>query len=312
MIRRRRRKKFYKVRWERFLTFLGALALVIYLLVSTVNYFRRPSRTVSADEGPQNAIASLPPEESTLEKAVSDERTIDISAVQSTEQPMLTMIATLQPTQTPEPEQVRMLPVVRRSGLEKNEGKVALTVDDCFQTQNVRKVLDMADQYKFKITFFPIGEVAKKNPALWKEVHDRGHQIENHSLSHGDMTKLTDEEAYQEIIKQNQVINNCLGSNYEMHFFRPMGGIGREHVPLHKILNDMGYFGVAYWSQVGTDSPEQILKKLQSGDIILFHTTNTDIKKLNVVVPGVVERGYQFITLNEMYNLEPNAMSPLQ
>jgi hypothetical protein len=35
--------------------------------------------------------------------------------------------------------------------------KVAITVDDCLQFDNLRAILDLADDYGAKLTFFPIG-----------------------------------------------------------------------------------------------------------------------------------------------------------
>lgn len=197
-----------------------------------------------------------------------------------------------------------MLPVVSRA---KNAGnKIALTMDDCNEGQNVLKMLDIADQYGFKMTFFPIGKAVEKNPDVFREVYERGHEIENHSYSHKNMTELSDDEAIKEIVRQNEAVNKALNLTYEMHIFRPPSGAGMKSEKLHGILANLNYEALASWGISGTQDPDKVLKNMRSGDIILFHAKDKDISRLEYFIPEAIERGFEFVTINELYNKEPN------
>lgn len=49
---------------------------------------------------------------------------------------------------------------------------------------NTRRILDMLDSYGISATFFILGWVAERLPALTKEIHRRGHEIACHGYGH--------------------------------------------------------------------------------------------------------------------------------
>jgi polysaccharide deacetylase family protein (PEP-CTERM system associated) len=49
---------------------------------------------------------------------------------------------------------------------------------------NTRRILDLLDSFSFKATFFVLGWVAERLPALTKEIHRRGHEIACHGYGH--------------------------------------------------------------------------------------------------------------------------------
>jgi polysaccharide deacetylase family protein (PEP-CTERM system associated) len=49
---------------------------------------------------------------------------------------------------------------------------------------NTRRILDMLDSFSIKATFFILGWVAERLPALTKEIHRRGHEIACHGYGH--------------------------------------------------------------------------------------------------------------------------------
>lgn len=50
--------------------------------------------------------------------------------------------------------------------------------------RNTRHILDMLDSFSIKATFFILGWVAERLPALAKEIHRRGHEIACHGYGH--------------------------------------------------------------------------------------------------------------------------------
>jgi polysaccharide deacetylase family protein (PEP-CTERM system associated) len=59
---------------------------------------------------------------------------------------------------------------------------------------NCHRLLDIFDRYEVKATFFVLGWVARRFPALVREVHERGHELACHSYWHRRIYTLTPEE----------------------------------------------------------------------------------------------------------------------
>ncbi len=204
---------------------------------------------------------------------------------------------------------VRMLPIL--SYRKESSDKVAITIDDCFQFENIREILDLADRYGAKLTFFPIGYQIKKQPDLWQEILDRGHEIENHSFHHMNISYLTDEQLYRTIAMDEREMNKTLGVNYKMKYFRPKGGAGLKEPRLSKVLRELGYQAIASWGLSGSQDVNKFLRKCNGGHVVLFHTTDKDLAKLRKVIPALHKKGLKMVTLNEMYGKPANEITPL-
>ena len=97
---------------------------------------------------------------------------------------------------------------------------VALTFDDGPSETTTHEVLDILEKYKIPATFFLIGElITEKTIPIMKREFELGCEIENHSFTHSDMTKLSAEEIREEIEKTSVAIRNAVG--VEPKFFRP-------------------------------------------------------------------------------------------
>ncbi|MDD1621234.1 MAG: polysaccharide deacetylase family protein, partial [Methylococcaceae bacterium] len=63
-------------------------------------------------------------------------------------------------------------------------GEVAITIDDGPDPEVTPAVLDLLDQHSAKATFFCIAEKAQRYPDLCRDIVNRGHAVENHSMHH--------------------------------------------------------------------------------------------------------------------------------
>ncbi|MBP3410528.1 MAG: polysaccharide deacetylase family protein [Clostridia bacterium] len=189
------------------------------------------------------------------------------------------------------------------------ENIIAVTVDDCFQADNLRQIVQCALDNNADLTIFPIGKNleidAIANVVKW--AYESGMEIENHTYNHAGMYHYDDERMMNELWYQNAKVSEVLGVNHQMHFFRPKGGDERDDQRVHAYVNQMGYNAIAMWTQSGsTDSMESLYNNLAPGRIYLFHTTNNDLNKLLQFIPGAIARGYRLVTLNEMFGLPDN------
>lgn len=203
------------------------------------------------------------------------------------------------------------LPVVKRG--DREDKVVCITVDDCFQVDNLSRICDKACECGGKLTLFPIGKNLEKKrmPDIIRNAYfSYGFEIENHTWSHAKIFRVSDEELTNEIWKQDALLDSILGLNYQSHFLRLMGGDGEYDQRTHVYLKQLGYMGVADWSYSGSDADyEHIKRRVKPGEIFLFHTTNRDTKILMDFIPWLVSNGYQLITLNEMFNFPENETS---
>ena len=219
--------------------------------------------------------------------------------------------ATPMPEPKPDGEAFEYLPVLRRA--ETDRKRIAITVDDCFQPDNLRTIIDSAHAAGGKLTIFPIGEnLAKPGMAqiLRRAVFELGYEIENHTWSHQRVFRLPERQMAEEIWRQSQAVNRALGVNYEEHFFRLMGGDGDSDQRTHNYLGQLGFRGIANWSLSGSDAGmDEIKRALKPGAVYLFHTTDADTAKLRTFIPYAAAQGYELVTMNELFGLEANAVT---
>ena len=189
---------------------------------------------------------------------------------------------------------------------------VAFTIDDCNQAGNLRSMIALFEKYGGKATIFPIGENVRFLKDTLKSAWQDGFEIENHTWNHSGLYHEDDEGMCHQIWDQNRAVSEALGVNYQMHFLRPRGGDNRYDQRTHAYLRQLGYYGIAYWSKVGVNqSSDYIAKNIHSGDILLFHTTDADLKQMQDLVPRLYKKGYTFVTLNELFGLPDNEISEL-
>ena len=98
--------------------------------------------------------------------------------------------------------------------------EIVLTFDDGPWPGNTPAVLKaLADQCT-KALFFPIGKHAGWHPEILKQVAAAGHTIGSHTWSHKDLSKLTPEEAKNEIEMGIAAVSIALGNQPVGPFFR--------------------------------------------------------------------------------------------
>ena len=192
---------------------------------------------------------------------------------------------------------------------------IAITVDDCFQAENLQKMVEKAIEVGGKFTIFPIGKnvLKKAQSEVLKYAWEQGFELENHTFTHNGLYRCSDEEMAQEVYMQQLALSHILGVEYQCHFLRPKGGDARRDQRMQKYAEQIGYYGIAHWCCAGsTSTMKEIAKALKPGAIYLFHTsTKNDLEKLVQFIPYAVEQGYQLVTLNEMFGYPENETSPL-
>lgn len=184
---------------------------------------------------------------------------------------------------------------------------VALTFNGLGGNEMVSDILNALDQSKIKATFFLSGYAVSDNIDLVKEILDRGHEIENATLSFTDMTKLDYNQAYAEIKSADEILKNKLG--IAPKYLRPR--TGTESEAALSAAAALGYTMVGYSKnpQDGDMKSAQeieayIRKRITRGEIILLNADKNPevIKAIPLIASYVYNIGYRFVTVDELYN----------
>lgn len=77
--------------------------------------------------------------------------------------------------------------------------------------RNVDAILEMFDEAEVKATFFTLGWVAKRHPALMRRVAEQGHEIASHGWDHARVFTLTKDEFAEDLKKTKAVLEDATG-----------------------------------------------------------------------------------------------------
>ena len=153
--------------------------------------------------------------------------------------------------------------------------EVAITIDDGPDPEVTPHVLDILDRYQAKVTFFCIGKLAAQHPELCREIVHRGHDIENHSMSHNWYFSLLDPWSIHREVRDAQTVLSAI-SGQTPRFFRATAGL--RNPELEPVLAHFG-LRLCSWSKRGFDTQvndvdavvNSLVHDLKGGDILLLH-----------------------------------------
>jgi polysaccharide deacetylase family protein (PEP-CTERM system associated) len=77
---------------------------------------------------------------------------------------------------------------------------------------STRRLLDLFAATNIHATFFVLGWVARKSPALIKEIHQAGHEVASHGMSHKLVYNQTPEEFSAETYESKALLEDIIGA----------------------------------------------------------------------------------------------------
>ena len=185
-------------------------------------------------------------------------------------------------------------------------GKViALTFDDGPST-TTSLVLDKLEEHGAVGTFFLIGDnITDDKTDTVRRAVSLGCEIENHSKTHSDMTKLSEDEIKAEIEYTSSKITEITGR--EPKFFRPPY-ISTNDTMYTAIEPTFicGYGCNDYDNKVEAETRvEKTIAQAKDGAIILLHDSEGNIKTvqaLDQILTELEAQGYEFVTVGELFH----------
>ena len=199
----------------------------------------------------------------------------------------------------------RLIPIY---SVETDNNKVALTFDCAWGSEKTRAIMDMVEQAGYKCTFFMTGFWINENQELVKEIHSRGHQLANHSENHPHLSKESAEVLMREIDGVNDKIEALTGIKPTC-FRAPFGEYDNKMI---KSLEERDMLCIQWsidsldWKGItGKEIAERVIKRLQRGDIVLFHNNSEHVlDALPLVLSVVKNKGLSAVRVDELVYFE--------
>lgn len=178
---------------------------------------------------------------------------------------------------------------------------IAITFDDG-PSQYTPEILDSLKENNSAATFFVLGSQVNNNKDILIRMLEEGNQIGNHTYNHKKLTTISDEELYKQIQGTDDLIYAATG--YTTSIMRPPYGATNTETN-KKISKPIINWSIDTrdWENRNTNIiVNSILENVKDGDIILMHDLyDATVQASKIVIPELVNRGYQLVTLEELF-----------
>jgi peptidoglycan/xylan/chitin deacetylase (PgdA/CDA1 family) len=194
------------------------------------------------------------------------------------------------------------------------EKRVALTFDDGPDETFTPLVLDELKKAGVHATFFVVGNRIEANPDIFQRIVNEGHAIGNHSYSHPNYLKLSDEDFRDEIDHTDKLIQTYIGHRPSL-IRPPYGGVTENQIEWlasmeKKIIN----WNVDSLDWKGLSADEvytNIMDATKAGSIILQHSAGGDgedltgsVEALHRVIADLKKKNLEFVTVPDLIHLQ--------
>lgn len=186
----------------------------------------------------------------------------------------------------------------------------SLTFDDGpnFAGDNtMNRMLDILEKHGVVASFFLIAnKISQENTAVIERAVKMGCDIENHTWSHPDMTKLTREQMIEEYNKCDEAIIKITGKKPVL--FRP------PFICVNDLMHDVIHVpficghGCEDWVKERTvdERFKLMMSNVQDGVMYLLHVDDGNEATLELVdraIPVLKEQGFDFVTAPKLFEL---------
>ena len=182
---------------------------------------------------------------------------------------------------------------------------IALTFDDGPNTVITPQVLDLLEEHGILASFFLIAQnITPESAEVVRRAKAMGCDIENHTLTHPFMDKLSLEEIRKEVDTCTEKIVAITGE--EPKFFRPpFIAVSKE---MYDNIDMTFICGAGCEDWVPTVTAEQraerVLANAEDGQIVLLHDMQWNqftVDALKTIIPELKKRGYEFVTVTQLF-----------
>jgi peptidoglycan/xylan/chitin deacetylase (PgdA/CDA1 family) len=193
---------------------------------------------------------------------------------------------------------------------------IAMTFDDGPSEKLTPKLLDLLAAHNIKATFFVIGENLAEHPEIVSRAAREGHEIGNHSWSHPNLGKMSDEAVRRQLRQTDDAIRQATGKRPTL-MRPPYGSLSQRQKQW--IHDEFGYRIVLWdvdpldWKRPGpTVISHRILSETRPGSIVLSHDIHPGtIEAMHDTLDQLEAKGFKFVTVSELITMaKPETHTP--
>jgi len=185
---------------------------------------------------------------------------------------------------------------------------IALTFDDGPNATLTPKLLDLLAAHHMKATFFVVGQNAADHPDILRRAVKEGHEIGNHSWSHPNLGKMSDDAVRREVQKTDDAIFAAIGKHPTL-LRPPYGSITARQK--HWIHEEFGYRIIIWdvdpldWKRPGPSVvTSRILKETRPGSIVLAHDIHPPtLEAMPATFDQLDRKGFKSVTVSELLKM---------
>jgi len=196
----------------------------------------------------------------------------------------------------------RLLPIYC---VETDKKQVAISFDAAWGNDDTEALIKILKEYDVPATFFVVGAWVDKYPESVKQLHDAGHQIQNHSNTHPHMPQLSREQMKDEIESCNKKIANVTGVTPTL--LRPP--YGDYDNALIETMQELNMYTIQWdvdssdWKENATADSicKRVTSKVKNGSIVLFHNdADHTPEALPTILKCLKDEGYEFVFIEDL------------
>jgi len=182
---------------------------------------------------------------------------------------------------------------------------IALTFDDGPSLYTI-PILDALEYHEAVATFYVTANRLRNHIDIANRIHSMGNEIANHSWSHPLLTQLSTDSIRAELHDSNVAIAEITGVA-PASLRPPFGAYDYRVTEIARELN----LPLVLWSLDTKDWYTRdaeaifniVMKNVRDRDIILLHDIHNPTARASVrLIPALIERGFQLVTVSELFH----------
>jgi peptidoglycan/xylan/chitin deacetylase (PgdA/CDA1 family) len=185
---------------------------------------------------------------------------------------------------------------------------VALTFDDCYDSDAWRSILDTLRSRNVKASFFCPGETLAPHPELPRRTVAAGHSIGGHGWDHANLTGRSDWFIRSRLLADRDAWWKYGRATCAPYFRPPYGALDARVI---RIAGEAAMPRVMMWSVDPRDWARpgvsivvnRVLSGARPGSIILLHTIGPTARALPAILDGLKSRSLRPLSLDQMFAL---------
>lgn len=186
---------------------------------------------------------------------------------------------------------------------------LALTFDDGPHPSNTPRLLDILKERNVKATFYVVGTNVKRYPEIMRRIVAEGHEVGNHTVTHGNLTKMSPDQVRSELRRSHDSILASTGVAPRT-MRPPYGAITSSQKSW--IRREFGYPAILWsvdpedWKRPGSSVvTRRLVSGASPGGILLVHDIHAPtIDAIPSAIDQLLEKGYQFVTVSQLIAME--------